>query len=438
VTGTGAAANVSGLAAAVSVAGTEAADELAIRSLGGTDTMDASAFTGTLARLTLDGGNDPDTLTGSAGVDRAIGGTGNDTAFLGEGSDDFVWNTGDGTDTVEGQGGSGDRLLLGGSEQGDTFELFPNATRLGAVRNAVSAVDGNGFETVDVTPLGGIDTVTFGNLTGTAVTKGNVSLGAGGGATGDGAADTVNVTATNGVDDVDLTGDAAAVNVAGAGITPPLTITGSDGTSDAVTVNLLGAGDTLDASTLAAGAIGPRLNGGLGEDIFLGGPNPELINGGDGNDTAFMGPGDDTFTWNPGDDNDIIEGQTGAADKMLFNGAMAAEQITMSANGGRLLFFRDIAAVTMDTNDVEVVDFNASGAADVITINNLAPTDVRQVNLDLALIFTTNPDGNADNIDVHGTDGDDPFVIAGDTSAVNVTGIPTTVSIPIRIRRWTG
>ena len=35
-----------------------------------------------------------------------IGGRGNDVALLGAGNDTFVWNPGDGSDTVEGQAGN--------------------------------------------------------------------------------------------------------------------------------------------------------------------------------------------------------------------------------------------------------------------------------------------------------------------------------------------
>ena len=38
---------------------------------------------------------------------------------------------------------------------------------------------------------------------------------------------------------------------------------------------------------------------------------------------------------------------------MLFNGAGAAENINIVANGGRALFLRDVANVTMDLDDVE-------------------------------------------------------------------------------------
>ena len=126
--------------------------------------------------------------------------------------------------------------------------------------------------------------------------------------------------------------------------------------SDRLTINGLGGDDAIDASGLEAGAVQLTINGGLGDDMFLGSEGDDQFNGGDGNDTALMGAGDDTFVWNPGDDNDTLEGQDGF-DTMLFNGAGIAENIDILANGGRALFTRDIANVTMDSNDVERIDF---------------------------------------------------------------------------------
>ena len=39
-------------------------------------------------------------------------------------------------------------------------------------------------------------------------------------------------------------------------------------------------------------------------------------------------------------------------------------------------FFRDIANVTMDLNDVEQIDFHALGGADNIMVNDLTGTDL--------------------------------------------------------------
>ena len=144
---------------------------------------------------------------------------------------------------------------------------------------------------------------------------------------------------------------------------------------DLLTVNGLGGDDTINASALQADLFKFTANGGLGADTFIGSAGDDLFNGGDGGDTALMGAGNDTFVWNPGDDNDTLEGQAGF-DTMLFNGANIAENIDISANGGRVLFTRDVANVTMDLNDVEAIDFNALGGADIIVVNDLTGTDV--------------------------------------------------------------
>src|SRR5204862_201875 len=141
--------------------------------------------------------------------------------------------------------------------------------------------------------------------------------------------------------------------------------------------------------------------GGDGDDMIVGSAGDDLIIGGRGNDTALMGAGDDTFVWNPGDGSDIVEGQAGT-DTMLFNGANVAEKIDLSANGGRLRFTRDVANVTMDTNGVERVDFNALGGSDAITVGDLSGTAVTQVNLNLAgTLGGTAGDGAADSVIVN-------------------------------------
>ncbi len=168
----------------------------------------------------------------------------------------------------------------------------------------------------------------------------------------------------------------------------------------------------INASSLEADGIKLTMNGGLGNDILIGSEGDDLINGGDGNDTALMGAGDDTFVWNPGDDNDTLEGQDGF-DTMLFNGAAIAEQINIFANGGRALFTRDIANVTMDLNDVESISFTALGGADKITVNDMSGTDVTEVNIDLGLPGGAG-DGAADTIVINATSDDDLVLVFGD------------------------
>jgi RTX calcium-binding nonapeptide repeat (4 copies) len=186
-------------------------------------------------------------------------------------------------------------------------------------------------------------------------------------------------------------------------------------------------------TNIASGDGDDSLNGGLvagsGAETYRGGDGDDTVVGGRGNDTAYLGDGEDTFRWDPGDGSDVIEGQDGS-DTMLFNGAAVAEQVTLSANGGRLTFFRVQANITMDTNDVEIVDFNALGGMDNVTVNDLAGTDVTQTNLDLAGTLGGNAgDGAVDNVVVNGTDGDDTINIGGNTLGADVTGLATAVSV---------
>ena len=169
------------------------------------------------------------------------------------------------------------------------------------------------------------------------------------------------------------------------------------------------------------------MNGGLGVDTLLGSKGDDLVNGGDGNDTALLGAGDDTFVWNPGDDSDVVEGQAGF-DRMLFNGANIAEQIAVSANGGRVRFTRDIAASswTSTTSRASTSTRSAAPTRSPSTIS--AGTDVTEVNTDLAA-FGGAGDGAADNVIVKGTAGDDVVQVSGDASGVAVVGLAAQVNI---------
>ena len=241
-------------------------------------------------------------------------------------------------------------------------------------------------------------------------------------------ADTVIVNGTNGDDVINVVGAGTSVSVLG--LPARVNITNSEGANDSLVVNALGGDDGVTATTLPAGIVKLTVDGGAGNDtllgsqgadVFLGGDGNDFIFGDNGNDLALMGAGDDVFQWDPGDGNDTIEGQDGT-DTMLFFGSNASENIDILANGGRVLFLRNIANVTMDLNDVEQIDFSALGGADNIVVGDLSGTDVTKIGLDLRGP-NGGGDGAADTVTVNGTNGADAFGAAGDASGVNVLGL---------------
>ena len=182
-------------------------------------------------------------------------------------------------------------------------------------------------------------------------------------------------------------------------------------------------------TTLAGGRGNDTLAGGRGVETLLGELGNDSIDGNAGNDVALMGAGYDTFVWDPGDGSDVVEGQSGS-DTMVFNGANAAERIELTANGDRLRFFRDLGNITMDTDSVERVDFNALGGADLVTVNDLSATDVDELTVDLAAVLGgTTGDGQADRVVVNATNGNDTIDVSGNAGGVNVDGLAPTVEI---------
>jgi Ca2+-binding RTX toxin-like protein len=288
-------------------------ESLVVNANGGNDTFSVGNGLATLIQITVDGGAGNDTLLGGDGNDVLIGGDGNDfidgnrgndIAFLGVGDDIFQWDPGDGSDVVEGQAGL-DSLLFNGANINEKIDVSANGSRLRFVRDVASVtMDVNGVELVTFNALGGADTVTVNNLSGTAVTQVNVNLaGAIGGTTGDNSADTVNVQGTGGDDAITISGNSAAVSVTGLAAT--VNITTAEAANDQLVVNALAGADAVEAQGLAAGTIKFVENGGDGDDVLVGSAGNDVIRGDAGDDVIIGGgTGTDTLDGAPG--NDVV------------------------------------------------------------------------------------------------------------------------------------
>ena len=270
ISGANGSATVGGLSALVHITNAEPAnDTLLVNTLGGNDEVDASGLAASAIKLTVDGGSGDDSLLGGAGIDQLLGGSdddsvdgnqGNDVAFLGSGDDSFTWDPGDGSDVVEGQDGS-DRMIFNGSSGNEIFVVSANGSRVEFLRNLGNIdMDLDDVERIDLRALGGTDTTTVNDLTGTDMADVNVDLGDGGLGTGapDGAADIVTVNATAGVDGIDIDAVGGAVEVSGLSAT--VRISNADPALDELIINTLAGADQVTVDPGAAARIAVTVN----------------------------------------------------------------------------------------------------------------------------------------------------------------------------------
>jgi Ca2+-binding RTX toxin-like protein len=375
-------------------------------------------------RDTLIGGAGAETLNGGRGADTVDGNGGNDDIDLGAGNDRFVWDPGDGSDTVEGGSGARDAMTFNGSGVAERFKLAPDGASAAFFRNVGSVrIETLDLEQVDLSAGRGADSYTVDDLGGTAVRKVNADLGK------DGTADTIAVNGTGGDDTITAAGNAVGTTVTG--LTASVSVAGADANTDALVIGGLGGKDTIDATALAAngmkltedGGVGDdMLRGGAGADTLLGGDNDDVIDGNQGNDVALMGNNEDRFIWDPGDGSDTVEGQAGT-DAMTFNGSAVAELFEASANGARVRFTRNVGNIVMDLNGVEALDVNALGGADRLTVDDLSGTGLTAVNGALAT------DGSPDQVVVNATDGDDVVSASGSAGTADVSGLAAHVRV---------
>jgi Ca2+-binding RTX toxin-like protein len=163
--------------------------------------------------------------------------------------------------------------------------------------------------------------------------------------------------------------------------------------------------------------------GGAGDDVLLGDGGSDFAVGNTGHDISFLGGGDDTFLWNPGEGSDDTDGG-GGRDTLLFNGANIAETMSLSAVGHTAVFLRSPGNVVMNNVGVEVLDLNALGAADQITVNDVTGTDLRTADIDLSAAGDGGAsDAAADLVTVTGTDQPDLVGVTAQGTQVHVSGL---------------
>ena len=350
--------------------------QITVFGYGGNDTIALGEAHGALPKAFLFGGDGNDILIGGSGADHFFGQAGNDS-IVGNGGADLLFGD-DGNDILVGNTGSDQAFGNAGDDltvwnNGDGSDLFEG----GAGTDTVLVNGGTGDEAFTAAANG--TRVRFDRTTAVAFS-------------------------------LDI------------------------GTSESLVVSMNTGNDSFAGGALAGlilltvdgGAGNDTIAGGNGADTLQGGDGDDFIDGNQGSDTALLGAGTDTFQWDPGDGSDVIEGGAGT-DTLLFNSSAAAEIFDASANGARLRFTRNVGNVVLDTDDIEVLTLNALGGADAVTLNDLAATDVRFVNIDLGVSGAG--DTAIDAVTVNGSAGADVIGISGGSGAVTVQTGQVTIAV---------
>ena len=178
-----------------------------------------------------------------------------------------------------------------------------------------------------------------------------------------------------------------------------------------------------EALTVDGGSGRDTMDGGDGAEYFIGGSGGDAVDGNRGDDSADLGSGSDSFRWDPGDGSDDIEGRSGT-DTLDFNGAGANENMSLSAEGHRSVFLRDVANIRMDMSRVERLELTALGGVDTVTINDMSGTDFRRADVDLSGP-TGGGDGQPDVVTVNGTERRDYIDVEAQGTRVDVEGLRT-------------
>ena len=263
----------------------------------------ASAINGAGNSLanTLSGNNAANTLDGGAGTDILAGLDGNDTYLVDNTGDLVIELANNGIDTVQ----SSVSFTLGAN--------IENLTLTGTV-----ALNGTG---------NGLDNVLLGNSANNALTggAGNDTLDGGtgndtmiGGTGNDtyvvtAAGDVVTENANEGTDTV----RSSRTYTLGANM-EHLTLTG--------TAAINGTGNILD-NQMIGNSVANQLSGANGNDTLRGGLGNDMVNGGAGNDTFLFGRGDG---------QDLVQDNSGTADKLLYDAGINPLDLVISRQANNL------------------------------------------------------------------------------------------------------
>ena len=235
----------------------------------------------------------------------------------------LVWNVGDGSKSFAGGAGN-DRLVINADNNGDTVNITAG-TAAGTSHVNVSIISGQAFNALDLSQIeeiefrggAGNDSVTVGDLTGTAITQNTFFANLGGG-------------------DDTLGGSATLTRIV------------ADG----------GAGNDF----LSGGSANDSLSGGTGNDTLRGGAGADTLTGGDGDDSLVGGTGIDSMAGGAGNDHYTVDN--------------AADVVIEQANAG----IDTVVTSVSYTLPVNVENLTLSGAGNLTGTGNASDNVISVAN----------------------------------------------------------
>jgi Ca2+-binding RTX toxin-like protein len=350
---------------------------------GGNDSLDGGQgsdyLQGGIGNDTLLGGQGNDSLSGGDGADSLTGGTGDDGLSGDEGADIYVYNLGDGQDTINNYqtAAAADKIVFGAGITVANLKFYREGTDL-IITFSNSATDSIRIQYQYSSASYALNVLQFSdattkNISPTGLTNTIYSVG---GAGGEG---------LNGYDGLDI-------------------MTGNGGNDN---INGYGGNDSLDG-----GQGADNLQAGTGNDTLLGGQGNDSLYGGDGNDTLNAGLGDDYLSGDEGADTyafGIGSGQdtiydyqaAAAADRVVFGAGITAANLKFNREGNDL-----VISINGNTMDSLRIQYQYSGANYIL--NTLQFSDASTLSISpTTLTNTIYSVGSAGNESLTGYDGID-------------------------------
>ena len=232
---------------------------------------------------TIYGNSGNDMISSDNGDDILIGGTGNDTLNGGSDNDTYVYNLGDGLDTITDTHGVADKIKFGTGIASSDITFRQNGSDLQIFVNA-------------------------------ALTEGMIVK------------DFYKSGSANQIEVIEFA-DGSKLNISALG----LTLSQSSG-DDAVT--------GTDYEDVVYGNGGnDTINTGNGNDTINTGNGDDTLIGGTGNDILTGSNGNDTYVWNLGDGLDTVTDGQGTADKILFGAGISLNNLKFTQEGKNLRIY---------------------------------------------------------------------------------------------------